>query len=431
MTSKHQKTRILLLSANPRGTSKLRLDEEMREIKEGLRRSRQREQYEIDTAEAVRYRDIHRAILDYEPNIVHFSGHGAGEEGLVFEDETGHAKLVDAEALAGLFELFADQVECVILNACYSKVQAQAIAQHISYVIGMSQAIGDRAAIEFAVGFYDALGAGRPVEFAHRLGCNLIRVAGIPENLTPQLLTKNHAAPRPPVRSKPPVEQSSSRTVTPYPSPPSTPPPESEQEVKPSTQPPSGIHSSKVARRSVLLGSTVLALIFSAFLFNPSQQPTPTPGETDVSRKKIKILHASVNNNNEFSSRYDALKTVDSYFKTYWSTKGGEILDVFMEFFFHEPKSVSGFKIYAPIEKNNYAPPEKYTQPKIVELIFFNDSEEEITRKQIKLDTPSKQLEKHDFEQINNVSKVKLKMKELTKKTAIYLTIHELEFYGY
>jgi hypothetical protein len=35
---------------------------------------------------AVRYRDIHRAILDYEPNIVHFCGHGAGEEGLVFEE---------------------------------------------------------------------------------------------------------------------------------------------------------------------------------------------------------------------------------------------------------------------------------------------------------------------------------------------------------
>ena len=186
----------------------------------GLRRAREREQYEIDTAEAVRYRDIHRAILDYSPNIVHFSGHGAGEEGLMFEDERGHARLVDAEALAGLFELFADQVECVVLNACYSEVQAQALAQHINHVIGMSQAIGDRAAIEFAVGFYDALGAGRPVEFAYSLGCSAIRIAGIPENLTPQLLTKNHAAPRPTVRPEPPpVEPSLSPTVTPSPSP--------------------------------------------------------------------------------------------------------------------------------------------------------------------------------------------------------------------
>lgn len=113
-------TRILLLSANPLGTSRLRLDEEMREIKEGLKRSKYREQFLLYTAEAVRYRDIHRAILEYEPQIIHFSGRGDGEEGLVFEDENGLLKLVDAEALAGLFKLFADQVECVLLNACYS-----------------------------------------------------------------------------------------------------------------------------------------------------------------------------------------------------------------------------------------------------------------------------------------------------------------------
>ncbi|MCV3215458.1 hypothetical protein OGM63_18390 [Plectonema radiosum NIES-515] len=37
------------------------------------------------------------------------------------------------------------------------KYKKNAIAQHIDYVIGMNQAIGDRAALEFSVGFYDAL----------------------------------------------------------------------------------------------------------------------------------------------------------------------------------------------------------------------------------------------------------------------------------
>ncbi|MDJ0797967.1 MAG: pentapeptide repeat-containing protein [Calothrix sp. MO_167.B12] len=181
---------ILLLSANPVNTTKLRLDEEMREIKEGLKRAKQREQFIIETSEAVRYRDIHRAILDHEPQIIHFSGHGYGEDGLAFEDETAQIKLIDAEALGELFELFSDQVECVVLNACYSEIQATAIAQHINYVIGMNQEIPDRAAIEFAIGFYDALGAGKSVEFAHKLGCNLIKRAGVPGALIPQLLTK-------------------------------------------------------------------------------------------------------------------------------------------------------------------------------------------------------------------------------------------------
>jgi len=184
------KQTILVLAANPKGTTPLRLDEEVREIDAGLQRSLHRDQFVLQQKWAVRPRDIQRAMLDLNPSIVHFSGHGTGEEGLVFEDETCLAKLVDGVALAGLFDLFADQVECVVLNGCYSEVQAEAISQHINYVIGMNQAIGDRAAIEFAVGFYDALSSGRPVEFAYKFGCAAIRLAGIPEQLTPILKKK-------------------------------------------------------------------------------------------------------------------------------------------------------------------------------------------------------------------------------------------------
>ncbi|AKG24252.1 CHAT domain-containing protein [Calothrix sp. 336/3] len=182
----------LILTANPKGTSQLRLDQEVRDIEEGLHRAKNRDQFAIKSLFAVRPRDIQRAMLDINPAIVHFSGHGTGDEGLVFEDETGSTKLVDGEALGGLFELFAEQVQCVVLNGCYSEVQAEAIAQHVNYVIGMKKAIGDKAAIEFAVGFYDALGAGKPVEFAYKLGCAAIRLAGISEQLTPVLKKKSN-----------------------------------------------------------------------------------------------------------------------------------------------------------------------------------------------------------------------------------------------
>ncbi|MDZ8108068.1 MAG: CHAT domain-containing protein [Nostoc sp. DedQUE12a] len=181
---------ILILTANPQATSRLRLDREVRDIAEGLERAKKRDRFVLESKFAVQPRDIQRAMLDINPSIVHFSGHGTGNEGLVFEDETGSAKLVDGEALAGLFELFSEQVECVVLNGCYSEVQASAIAQHINYVIGMKKAIPDKAAIEFAVGFYDALGAGRSVEFAHKLGCVAIQLAGIPEQLTSILKKK-------------------------------------------------------------------------------------------------------------------------------------------------------------------------------------------------------------------------------------------------
>jgi hypothetical protein len=183
--------KILVLAANPKSTSRLRLDEEVREIDDGLNRAKHRDQFEVIQRWAVRPRDIHRAMLEVNPQIVHFAGHGAGKEGLIFEDETGHPKFVTQEALAGLFELFADQVECVVLNGCYSRVQAETIALYIPYVIGMNQEIGDKAAINFAVGFYDALGNGRPIEFAYKLGCSVIQLEGIAEHLTPILLRQS------------------------------------------------------------------------------------------------------------------------------------------------------------------------------------------------------------------------------------------------
>jgi AAA-like domain/CHAT domain len=186
--------KILILAANPKNSTPLRLDQEVREIDEGLTRARQRDRFDLKQKWAVRPRDVQRAILDLTPQIVHFSGHGVGEGGLALEDEEGQVKLVSTQAIAGLFELFADQIECVLLNACYSEVQAAAISQHIPYVIGMTQAVGDAAAREFAVGFYDALGAGRGIEFAYKYGCSSILMAGIPENLTPVLLKKESTA---------------------------------------------------------------------------------------------------------------------------------------------------------------------------------------------------------------------------------------------
>jgi hypothetical protein len=184
--SKNPVRKILILASNPNTTPKLRLDEEVREVQEGLQRSKHRDQFEIQSRWAVRLRDLRRALLDIEPQLVHFTGHGK-EDGLLVEDELGMAVRISAKALAGLFELCSDQVECVILSACYSAPQATAISKHINYVIGMKEDIDDKAAIEFAVGFYDALGAGKSVEKAFKFGRNAILqiFPDLPEHLIP------------------------------------------------------------------------------------------------------------------------------------------------------------------------------------------------------------------------------------------------------
>lgn len=182
--------KILFLAANPKSTSQLSLDEEAKEIRQGLERAKRRESFEITTRWAVDAEELRRSLLDIEPHIVHFSGHGAGADGLVLHAAGGKATLASGEALANLFSLFG-QIECVLLNACYSEAQAQAVYRHVDCVIGMNQAVGDRAAIKFAVGFYDALGAGKSYDIAYKFGCSAIDFEDVVHSLTPVLLARH------------------------------------------------------------------------------------------------------------------------------------------------------------------------------------------------------------------------------------------------
>ncbi|MDM3856974.1 MAG: hypothetical protein PT120_19330 [Aphanizomenon gracile PMC649.10] len=74
--------RILILTANPTNTKPLRVSEEVREIKSAWERSLNGEQFTIIVEEAVRPQELRRTLLGHKPDIVHFSGHGGGEQGL-------------------------------------------------------------------------------------------------------------------------------------------------------------------------------------------------------------------------------------------------------------------------------------------------------------------------------------------------------------
>ena len=182
--------KILFLAADPSNASRLRLGQELRDIREKLQLAKFRDRFVLEQRFSVRPGDISQAILDFEPQVVHFSGHGKNTGELCVEDNSGMIQSIQPSALAALFELVADQVNCVVLNACYSETQAEAIAKHVEFVVGMNQAIGDNAAIAFSVGFYKALAANRPVEKAYEFGRVEIQLQGIQEHLTPVLYIK-------------------------------------------------------------------------------------------------------------------------------------------------------------------------------------------------------------------------------------------------
>lgn len=178
---------ILLLAANPTDTQRLRVDEEMRAIDQALRQAEYRV-FDLRSHGAVRIDDLQELLLRHRPDIVHFSGHGSQHNAIILQEATGNPAPVRATALRNLFRVLKDNVRCVVLNACYTAEQAAAIAEVIDCVVGMSDAISDDAARQFATAFYRALGYGQTVQAAFALGSNLIELHDLPEAHKPVLM---------------------------------------------------------------------------------------------------------------------------------------------------------------------------------------------------------------------------------------------------
>jgi hypothetical protein len=190
-----KKIKALFLSANPKGTKTLQLDEEIRGITNKIEATDYRDSIEMISAWAVRPDDLLQLLNTHKPQIVHFSGHGSSNGEIILTDNNGDLKPISAKAIQFLFKTLKDNIRLVILNACYSRSQAEAITTVIDCAIGMNESIGDKAAIVFAASFYRAIGFGRSVKEAFDQGIAALLLEDIPEENNPELVVKEGVNP--------------------------------------------------------------------------------------------------------------------------------------------------------------------------------------------------------------------------------------------
>lgn len=161
---------VLFLAANPERLPHIQSGEECRAIETKIRMAKFRDHLRLRPHWAAQPDDLLQGLNEHAPMVLHFSGHGGGEPGLCFQSEDGGMATVNAEALDQIMRAAGSTVKLVVLNACYSEVQAQAIVAHIPCVVGMTGAIGDEAATIYAASLYRALAFGHPVANAHQQG---------------------------------------------------------------------------------------------------------------------------------------------------------------------------------------------------------------------------------------------------------------------
>ncbi len=170
--------KILLFSSLPDNLgekNQLQIEKEQGQVLEALGQWRQSGHVVLEMPDDGRFSEFERILKSFKPHLVYLSGHGAFESDLLnnrhkgyflFENEHGDAgELVDEERLANAFTGL--DVQAVILSACES---AHAVSSSLNnglmytlarkgipHIIGMRESIFDRAGIQFARAFFDAL----------------------------------------------------------------------------------------------------------------------------------------------------------------------------------------------------------------------------------------------------------------------------------
>ncbi|HEV2390328.1 MAG TPA: CHAT domain-containing protein [Nitrososphaerales archaeon] len=184
-------TLILFLAANPTDEAQLRVGQEYKQIGAKIQAGRYRDSFELVMGPGVAIEDLQGLLLLHSPNIVHFSGHG-DQNAIVLEGPDGKAQMLSERSLSGLLEIVNrdGNIKCVFLNACYSEDQARAISKNVDCVIGMTNAISDDAAREFASSFYQGLANGRNVRDSFDLGKNILAAWNLPDEQVPKLLCR-------------------------------------------------------------------------------------------------------------------------------------------------------------------------------------------------------------------------------------------------
>lgn len=192
---------VLCFAADPSSApgngaaARLLLDEEVRLIREKVRAAQHRESLVFDVRWAVRTDDLLQALNEAQeqnrtpPQVVHFSGHG-GSDGLVLVGKDGKPHPVGADALRRLFTTFRGDIRLVVLNACFSRPQAQAIADVVGCAIGTRGQISDTAAITFGASFYRAIAFGQSVQAAYDQAATALALDHVADHECPVLVVR-------------------------------------------------------------------------------------------------------------------------------------------------------------------------------------------------------------------------------------------------
>ncbi|MBC7236331.1 MAG: CHAT domain-containing protein, partial [Chloroflexi bacterium] len=165
--------KIMAVVASPQDLTQLDCDGEIKMLRQALQELIASGQVELIVSQHTTHEKLHMELLDHQPDVVHFVGHGEYVEEeragyLILEDDRGLSHRLNATEAARMLRRYGTNL--VLLNACETATGAWAglapalVRAEVAAVVAMQWPVEDRAAVRFTRSFYKALAQGRSID---------------------------------------------------------------------------------------------------------------------------------------------------------------------------------------------------------------------------------------------------------------------------
>jgi hypothetical protein len=163
-----ESVRVLFISANLDRKRLLNIDRELNEIHTLVDSTDGRDRFDLTAMPNIELTQVARHLQRQRPHVLHFSGHG-GPDGALQMRGPGETPInIRPEGLAGLLAVLGGSLKLVVLNACYTDTLAQKIIEQMDVVVlGMTHAVLDPTALQYARGLYQTLFGGATIRASH------------------------------------------------------------------------------------------------------------------------------------------------------------------------------------------------------------------------------------------------------------------------
>lgn len=174
---------VLFIGASPPEKDPLDLEADAAGIVAALHASFADPAWAVVVHQGVTLNALVPLVLRWEPDVLHFSGHGDLWSRVWVEGDDAAGQQVPSGPLLKLVAGATPRLQCVVWSACHSSRLARAtVRAGVPCAVGMTDKVHEQTAIELARGFYTALGQLWPFAEAleaARLQAGLHRAVGV------------------------------------------------------------------------------------------------------------------------------------------------------------------------------------------------------------------------------------------------------------